>query len=78
MRKENTATWTRGKDGGWQLLVVFARHWDAPGVGEGEGTVHTVPVYRKGDHRPSTEQVRLTSRVFRARDGQHKAFAELV
>lgn len=74
MKKINTATWTRGRDGGWELIVHFARHWEAPAVGEGEGTVHTVQVAKRGEPA-STEQVVLTSRCF-DRNGERKAFAQ--
>ena len=73
MKKINTATWTRGRAGAWELVVHFTRHWEAPAVGEGEGTVHTVQVVKRG--KPATaERVRLTSRCF-DRNGERKAFA---
>ena len=75
MAKTNTATWTKTARG-WQLLVNFTRHWEAPGVGEGLDTLHTVVVHKRGDRNGGTPtEVRLTSRVF-ARDGKHLAFAE--
>ena len=73
MGTRNTATWTRGRFGGWELVVHFARHWEAPAAGDGEGTVHTVQVVKRG--KPATtERVRLTSRCF-DRGGERKAFA---
>ena len=73
MSKSNYATWTKGRFGGWELVVHFVRYWDAPAVGEGEGTVHTVSVVKRG--KPATTgRVRLTSRAF-DRNGERKAFA---
>ena len=56
--------------------MTFYRYWEAPNVGEGLGDVLTVPVYRKGDYLAVDTTVTLTSRVFRAKDGFPKAYAE--
>ena len=71
-QKEDTARWTRTKQG-WSLIVTFRRYWEAPKVGEGRGTVLTVPVYRKGDYRGVDTDVKLTSGVFRAKDGSRRS-----
>lgn len=78
MGARNTARWTRGRNGEWQLLVHFGRHWEAPPVGEGYDTVHRVYVQKKGDkHAGTPTEVRLTSRVFyNDRDRKFLAFAE--
>ena len=77
MAKRNTARWTRTKQG-WSLIVTFHRYWEAPKIGDGLGTVLTVPVYHKGEYRGVDTEIKLTSRVFRAKDGHLKAFAEEV
>ena len=75
MRKQNTATWTKGRDGAWTLLAdLTPRYFDAPPVGSGEGVELSVLVCRKG-RAPETARVRLTSRVFE-RGGKRLAFAE--
>ena len=76
MQTEDTATWIRTKRGGWSLIVTFNRHWEAPAVGTGKGKVWRVTVYRKGEYRGEDADVRLTSRVFRDRGGDLRAFAE--
>ena len=76
-KKRNTARWTRDSRGGWQLIVDFVRHWEAPKIGTGKGRVVEVDVYKRGARTPITEKVELTSRVFgHQRTGRPAAFAE--
>lgn len=75
MTKKNTARWVKPDGEGWQLLVEFQRHWEAPERGTGLGTTHSVLVVKRGKP-PVREDVEWTSRVFH-RDGKVLAFGEV-
>ena len=74
----NEAQWTRTKDG-WQIIVTFNRHWEAPKVGSGKGGVVAAKVVKRGEYasRVKPSNLKLTSNVFTdRRTGLPKASAE--
>ena len=73
----NIANWTKS-DKGWQLIVTFNRHWEAPSVGEGLGKTVYAHIVKRGeyfDRKAKPSKLKLTSRVFK-REGVLKAYAK--
>lgn len=78
MAQHNIANWTKARNGDWQLIVSLNRHWEAPDVGSGIGTIVKAHIVKRGeylDRKAKPVDLKLTSRVFE-RDGVRKAFAE--
>lgn len=76
MPKRHTATWARGRDGDWELLVAFATP-RAVRRGRGINKRFTVDMLIKDDQKPRRVKVRLTSRAFLGDDGTLRAFARI-